>query len=189
MGFSSQESLSGLPCPPPGNLPDPGIKPESLTTPALACVKVKVESEKVGLKLNIQKTKIMASGPITSWEIHGVLVETVSDLIFLGSNITADGDCRHEIKRRLLLGRKVTQTKRWAEGIRVPGPLAGGGSTTARGGLPHCRWILYQLSHKGSPRILEWVAYPFPMPHCCLLLYPILYSCTHLSSSNIKAGK
>ena len=70
-------------------------------------MKVKVESEKVGLKLNIQKTKIMASGPITSWEINGETVETVSDFIFLGSKITADGDCRHEIKRRLLLGRKV----------------------------------------------------------------------------------
>ena len=70
-------------------------------------MKVKVESEKVGLKLNIQKTKIMASGPITSWEIHGERVETVSDFIFLSSKITADGDCSHEIKRRLLLGRKV----------------------------------------------------------------------------------
>ena len=67
-------------------------------------MKVKEESEKVGLKLNIQKTKIMASGPITSWEIDG---ETVSDVIFLGSKITADGDCSHEIKRHLLLGRKV----------------------------------------------------------------------------------
>ena len=70
-------------------------------------MKVKVESEKVGLKLHIQKTKIMASGPITSWEIDGETVETVSDFIFLGSKITADGDCRHEMKRRLLLGRKV----------------------------------------------------------------------------------
>ena len=69
--------------------------------------KVKEESEKVGLKLNIQKTKIMASGPITSWEIDGETVETVSDFIFLGSKITVDGDCSHEIKRRLLLGRKV----------------------------------------------------------------------------------
>ena len=69
--------------------------------------KVKVESEKVGLKLNIQKMKIMASSPITSWEIDGETVETVSDLIFWGSKITADGDCSHEIKRRLLLGRKV----------------------------------------------------------------------------------
>ena len=70
-------------------------------------MKVKEESEKVVLKLNIQKTKIMASGPITSWEIDGETVETVSDLILLGSKITADGDCSHEIKRRLLLGRKV----------------------------------------------------------------------------------
>ena len=69
-------------------------------------MKVKVESEKVGLKLNIQKTKIMASGPITSWQIDRETVETVSDFIFGGSKITADGDCSHEIKRRLLLGRK-----------------------------------------------------------------------------------
>ena len=68
---------------------------------------MKEESEKVGLKLNIQKTKITASGPITSWEIDGETVETVSDFIFLGSRITADCDCSHEIKRRLLLGRKV----------------------------------------------------------------------------------
>ena len=70
-------------------------------------MKVKAESEKVGLKLNIQKTKTMASSPITSWETDGERVETVSDFIFLGSKITADGDCSHEIKRRLLLGRKV----------------------------------------------------------------------------------
>ena len=70
-------------------------------------MKVKEESEKVGLKLNIQKMKIMASGPITSWEIDGETVETVSDFIFLGSKITADGDCSHEIKRCVLLGRKV----------------------------------------------------------------------------------
>ena len=70
-------------------------------------VKVKEESEKVGLKLNIQKTKIMASGPITSWQIDGETVETVAEFIFLGSKITADGDCNHEIKRCLLLGRKV----------------------------------------------------------------------------------
>ena len=70
-------------------------------------MKVKEESEKVGLKLNIQKTKIMASGPITSWQIDGETVETVTDFIFLGSKITADGDCSHEIKRHLLLGRKA----------------------------------------------------------------------------------
>ena len=70
-------------------------------------MKVKEESEKVGLKLNIQKTKIMAASPITSWDIDGETVETVSDFIFLGSKITEDGDCSHEIKRRLLLERKV----------------------------------------------------------------------------------
>ena len=70
-------------------------------------MKVKEESEKIGLKLNIQKTEYMASGPITSWEIDGETVETVAGFIFLGSKITADGACSHEIKRRLLLGRKV----------------------------------------------------------------------------------
>ena len=70
-------------------------------------MKVKEESEKAGLKLNIQKTKIMASGPIISWQIDGETMETVTDFIFLGSKITADGDCSHEIKRRLLLGRKA----------------------------------------------------------------------------------
>ena len=70
-------------------------------------MKVKEESEKVGLKLNIQKTKIMAFGPITSWQIDGETMETVSDFTFLGSKITADGDCSHEIKRHLLLGRKA----------------------------------------------------------------------------------
>ena len=70
-------------------------------------MKVKEESEKAGLKLNIQKTKIMASGPITSWQVEGEKVEAVTNFIFLGSRITADGDCSHEIKRRLLLGRKA----------------------------------------------------------------------------------
>ena len=70
-------------------------------------MKVKEESEKVGLKLNIQKTKIMTSGPIASWQIDGETVEKVTDFIFLGSKITADGDCSHEIKRRLILGRKA----------------------------------------------------------------------------------
>ena len=77
---------------------------EELKSPLM---KVKVESEKVGLKLNIQKTKIMASSPITSWQIDGETVETVADFNFGGSKITADGDCSHEIRRRLLLGRKV----------------------------------------------------------------------------------
>ena len=73
-------------------------------------MKVKEETEKVGLKLNIHKTKIMASGPITSWEIDGETVETAADFIFGGSKIIADGDCSHEIKRRLLLGRKVMRS-------------------------------------------------------------------------------
>ena len=80
---------------------------ESEEEPKSLLMKVKEQSEKVGLKINIQKTKIMASGPTTSWEIDGETVETVSDFVFLGSKITADGDCSHEIKRRLLLGRKV----------------------------------------------------------------------------------
>ena len=73
-------------------------------------MKVKEESEKIGLKLNIQKTKIIASSPITSWEIDGETVETVADFIFFGSKITVDGDCTHEIKRRLLFGRKLWPT-------------------------------------------------------------------------------
>ena len=80
---------------------------ENEDEPKSLLMKVKEESKKDGLKLNIQKTKIMASGPITSWEIDGETVETVPDFIFLGSKITADGDCSHEIKRRLLLGRKL----------------------------------------------------------------------------------
>ena len=83
------------------------LKAESKEELKSLLMKVKEESEKVGLKLNIQQTKIMASGPITSWEIDGETVETVSDFILGGSKITADDDCSHEIKRRLLLGRKV----------------------------------------------------------------------------------
>ena len=86
---------------------DTTLMAESKEELKILLMKVKEESEKVGLKLNIQKRKIMACGPITSWEIDGETVETVSDFIFLGSKITADGDCSHEIKRRLLLGRKV----------------------------------------------------------------------------------
>ena len=81
-------------------------------------MKVKEESDKVGLKLNIQKTKIMASGPITSWEIDGETVDTVSDFIFLGSKITADSDCSHKIKRRLLLGRKVRTNLCYANSLQ-----------------------------------------------------------------------
>ena len=86
---------------------DMQMTPESEEELKSLLMKVKEESEKVGLKLNIQKTKIMASGPTTSWEIDGETVETVSDFIFWGSQTTADGDCSHEIKRCLLLGRKV----------------------------------------------------------------------------------
>ena len=86
---------------------DTTLMAESIEELKSLLMKVKVESEKVGLKLNIQKMTIMASGPITSWQIDGEIVETVSDFIFLGSKITADGDCSHEIKRRLLLGSKI----------------------------------------------------------------------------------
>ena len=86
---------------------DTTLMAESEEELKILLMKVKEESEKVGLKLNIQKIKIMTSGPITSWEIDGEIVETVSDFIFLGSKITADGDCSHEIKRRLLLEREV----------------------------------------------------------------------------------
>ena len=92
-------------------------------------MKVKEESKKVGLKLSIQKTKVMVSGPITSWQIDGETVETVSDFIFLGSKITADGDCSHEIKRRLLLGRK-----------KVGGPFLAESSASAH--ALYCLWTL-----------------------------------------------
>ena len=136
MGLYRQEYWSGLPFPSPGYLPDPRIMRNTGLEEAQAGIRIagrninnlryaddttlmaeneelksllmKVkESEKVGLKVNIQKTKIMTSGPITSWQIDGKTVEMVADFIFLGSKITADGDCRNEIKRRLLLGRKV----------------------------------------------------------------------------------
>ena len=86
---------------------DTTLMPDSEEELKSLLMKVKEESEKVGLKLNIQKTKIMAAGPITSWQIDGETVETMADLIFLGSKITADGNCSHQIKRCLLLGRKV----------------------------------------------------------------------------------
>ena len=102
---------------------DTTIMAESEEELKILLMKVKEESEKVGLKLNIQKTKIMASGPITSWEIDGEAVETVSDFIFLGSKITADGDYSHEIKRRLLLGRKVvTNLNRILKSRDIPLP-------------------------------------------------------------------
>ena len=86
---------------------DPTLMAENEEELKSLLMEVKEESKKVGLKLNIQKTKIMASGPITSWQIDGETMETVADFIFLGSKITVDGDCSHEVKRRLLLGRKV----------------------------------------------------------------------------------
>ena len=86
---------------------DTALMAESEEEPKSLLMKMKEESEKVGVKVNIQKTKIMASGPITSWQIDGETMETVTDFIVLGSQITADGDCSHEIKRCLLLGRKV----------------------------------------------------------------------------------
>ena len=128
-------------------------------------MKVKEESEKVGLKLNIQKTKIMASGPITSWEIDGETVETVADFIFLGSKIAADGDCSHEIKRRLFLGRKVM--------------------TNLESEVAQLCLILYypmEYSPPGSSvhgiaqaRILEWVASPFSFKKCFILGSEIMY--------------
>ena len=98
-------------------------------------MKVKVESEKVGLKLNIQKTKIMASGPINSWEIDGKTLETVADFIFWVSKITEDGDCSHEIKRRLLLGRKVMTN---LDSI-LPTPVFLPGESQGRRSLVGCR--------------------------------------------------
>ena len=91
------------------------LKAESKEELKSLLMKVKQENEKVGLKPNIQKTKIMASSPITSWQIDGETVETVADFIFLGSRITVDGDCSHEIKRRLLLGRKVMTNLVWVK--------------------------------------------------------------------------
>ena len=99
-------------------------------------MKVKEESEKDGLKLNIQKTKIMASDPITSWQIDGETVETVSDFIFGGFKITADGDCSHEIKRRLLLGRKVMTN---LDSIWQPTPVFLHGEFQGQGSLVGCR--------------------------------------------------
>ena len=124
MGFSRQEYWSGLSLPSLRYADDTTLMAESEELKSLL-MKVKEESEKGGLKLNIQKTKIMASGLITSWQIHGETVETVSDFIFLGYKITADGDCSHEIKRRLPLGwrRKWQPTP-----VFLPGESQGQGS-------------------------------------------------------------
>ena len=139
-------------------------------------LKVKEESEKLGLKLNTEKAKITVSGPITSQQIDGETMETVRDFIFLGSKITADGDCNHEIKRCLLLGRKaktnlvskwsrsVVSNSLWPHGVyspwNSPGQYTGVGSLSllqgifptqgSNPGLSHCGQILYQLSHKAQ---------------------------------------
>ena len=113
-------------------------------------MKVKEESEKAGLKLNIQKTKIMASGPITSWEIDRETVETVSDLIFFGSKITADGDCSHEIKRCLLLGRKVM--------TNLDSILKGRDITLPNKGLDLCCeiWTIKKVEHRRTDAFELW---------------------------------
>ena len=114
-------------------------------------MKMKEESEKVGLKLNIQKTKIMASGPITSWEVDGETVEAVSDFIFGGSKITADGDCSHEIKRRLLLGRKVmTNLDSILKGRDNKGP-----SNQSYGFSSSYVWM-WELDYKESWALKNW---------------------------------
>ena len=110
-------------------------------------MKVKEESEKVGLKINIQKTKIMPSGPITSWQIDGETVETVSDCIFLGSKITADVDCSHEIKRNMILGRKAMTN---LDNILKSKDLANKGSSSHGNGFSSsCVWM-WELDYKES---------------------------------------
>ena len=119
-------------------------------------MKVKEESEKVGLKLNIQKTKIMASGPITSWHIDGEIVETVTDFIWAGSKITADGDCSHEIKRHLLLGRKAMTNRDsiWTSGdITLPTKVHL--SSQSFGFSRSCVWM-WELDYKESWGPKNW---------------------------------
>ena len=116
-------------------------------------MKVKEESEKVGLKLNIQKTKIMASGPITSWQIEGETVETVTDFIFLGSKITADGDCGHEIKRGLLLGRKVMTN---LESILKSRDIANKGPSSQSYGFSNSHVWMWELDYKVSWALKNW---------------------------------
>src|SRR5574339_287434 len=110
-------------------------------------MKVKEESEKAGLKLNIRKTKIMASGPITSWQIDGKTMETVTDFIFLGSKITADGDCCHEIKRCLLLGRKVMTN---LDNIFKNRDIAKKGRSSQSYGFSSSRVWMWELDYKES---------------------------------------
>ena len=119
-------------------------------------MKVKEESEKVGLKLNIQKTKIMASGPITSWEIDGETVETVADFIFWGSKITADGDCSHYIKRRLLLGRKaVTNLDSLLKSIDI-NYFANKGPSSQSCGFSSGHVWMWELDYKESWAPKNW---------------------------------
>ena len=123
-------------------------------------MKVKVESEKVGIKLNIQKTTIMASGPITSWEIDGETVETVADFIFLGSKITADGDCSHDIKRCLLLGRKVMTNLSSAQSLNLVQLFA----------TPLIAACQASLSITNSQRLLKLMSIELVMPSSHLIL-------------------
>ena len=115
-------------------------------------MKVKVESEKVGLKLNIQKTKIMAPGLITSWEIDGKTVETVSDFIFLSSKIPADGDCSHEIKRRLLLG---SDGKASVYNVGDPGSIPGSGSSLEKEMATHSGTLTWKIPWTEEPGWLQ----------------------------------
>ena len=148
--------------------------------PKSLLMKVKEENEKTGLKLNIQKPKIMASGPIISWQIDRETLETVTDFIFLGSRFTVGGDCSHEIKRPLLLGRRPVKSE--SESLSVMSPWTIQSREFSRPDIPE--WVAapfsrgssqpsdqtqvsalqadsLQLSHKRSPRILEWVVHPF----------------------------
>ena len=120
---------------------------ESLEELKSLLMKVKEESKKACLKLNLQKTKIIASGPITSWQIDGETVETVTDFIFLGSKITADGDCSHEIKRRLLLGRKAITT---LDSTLKSRDIANKGLSSQSYGFSNSHMWMWELNYKES---------------------------------------
>ena len=126
---------------------DTTLMAESEEGPKSLLTKVKEESEKVGLKVNIQKTKIMASGPITSWEIDGETIETVTDFIFLGSKITAAGDCSHEIKRRLLLRRKPREQRHY---------FVDKGPSSQRHGFSSSHVWMWELDHRESWALKNW---------------------------------
>ena len=120
-------------------------------------LKVKVESEKVGLKLNIQKTKIMASGPITSWEIDEETMETVRDFLFGGSKITADGDCSHEIKRRLLLGRNVmTNLDSTLKSRDITLPASSQSYSFSSSHIWMCKWTIKKVERQGFDAFELW---------------------------------